>query len=289
MAHKLRVAVAVVAIGAGVSIAGCSDAPPDTVGDETGEAQTASDGWQPLGQGVAYKRIGDGPAVFIGYAGWSVQMDWARAWVSELQNAKLASLGVGHAYAVQGPRDVSYSGHEIENSRLAAHLLENIAADAPFILVAAHSSGSYVAHELITKLFGPTHLDTHGVTDDKVVYANLDGGGGLDARWAQHLKRSAFVWAEDTTIGAGRSANAATMQSLARAPGGLEVRLQVDDSGCNSGARWCLHDTLITTKPHNPGTYDLRKDYSDFDGRPVQAAWVDALRDDLPLQRGDER
>ena len=38
-----------------------------------------------------------------------------------------------------------------------------------------------------------------------------------------------------------------------------------DGSGCVSGAKWCLHDTLITTHPHNPHSFDLASDYRRFD------------------------
>ena len=34
---------------------------------------------------------------------------------------------------------------------------------------------------------------------------------------------------------------------------------------------------VFTTRPHDPSTFDLRADYTDFVGRPVQTAWLDAL------------
>jgi hypothetical protein len=68
----------------------------------------------------------------------------------------------------------------------------------------ARVSGSYVARELFGQVFDGTHDPEHELAN-KVVYV-------------------AFVWAEDTKLSQGRSAN---------------------------GAKWCLHDLLITTRPHD--------------------------------------
>ena len=66
------------------------------------------------------------------------------------------------------------------------------------------------------------------------------------------------------------------MESLASEFGGL-TKLPMDHSGCHSGAKWCLHDLLITTRPHNPDTFDLVKDYTDFAGHPVQDGYIRVL------------
>lgn len=71
------------------------------------------------------------------------------------------------------------------------------------------------------------------------------------------------------------------MTSLAAAFGTSATRLDGTGSGCHSGAKWCLHDLVITTRPHNPATFDLRRDYTDFAGHPVQTAWIDALASSL--------
>ena len=44
----------------------------------------------------------------------------------------------------------------------------------------------------------------------------------------------------------------------------------------------CLHDLLITTRPHNPNAFDLVRDYTNFVGRPVQTGWIRALESSLP-------
>ena len=43
----------------------------------------------------------------------------------------------------------------------------------------------------------------------------------------------------------------------------------------------CLHDLLITTRPHNPNAFDLVRDYTNFVGRPVQTGWIRALESSL--------
>ncbi len=95
------------------------------------------------------------------------------------------------------------------------------------------------------------------------------------------LKKIAFVWAEDTTLSHGRSANSGGMESLGEDHARSGLRLVVDHSGCHSGAKWCLHDLLITTRPHDPNTFDLARDYTDFTGRPVQDGWIRALEGSL--------
>ena len=260
------------------TLAGCAANTDDDPNAEQGSTEALTAGWTSLGTGVAYKDTGDGDGVWVGYGGYSVQQDWSIKWAEELHRTKLKALGVGHLYAVKGPNDAGYNAREIANTKLGAHLIAGPGEDASFILVAAHSSGSYVAHELLDQLENRGSETT--ALRKKIVYANLDGGGvGLTESIVSSLKHAAFVWAEDPARG--RSANASVMQSLAPAYGTTAIRVNGAGSGCNSAAKWCLHDLLITTKPHNPAMYDLRDDYSDFDDRPVQSQWIDALESQL--------
>lgn len=278
-----RALVAPVALALAGCVAGCSGATAgDDVVDDGSAAQTA-DGWATVGNGVAYRRVGDGDGVFIGYGGYSAKDPWVRGWVSELVRAKLGAMNVGHVYAVRGPVDAGYNGHEIGNRALAEHLARGAGPDAPFVLVAAHSSGAFVAHELLNVLRSGG-IQGGAALRQKLVYADLDGGGsGLDRDLVRSLKRVAFVYAVDPGLGAsaGRSANAGAIESLASAYGSEPVKLVVRNSGCHAGAKWCLHDLLMTTRPHDPDRYDLARDYTDFAGRPVQAEWVDAVAPDL--------
>lgn len=262
-------------------LAGCAGGSdePDELVDDSEAAQTA--GWATLGTGVTYKKVGEGDAVFLAYGGWSAKDAWVRGWAEEVVRAKLGALGVGHVYAVRGPTDPGYRGREIANRALGAHLAAGAGPDAPFVVVAAHSSGSYVAHELFDQLRDGT-IDANGALRKKIVYANLDGGGGgLDRELVRSLRRAAFVYAVDPTLSSGRSANAGAAESLASAYGSQPVRLSVRASGCRSGAKWCLHDLLITTRPHDPDRFDLARDYTQFGGRPVQTGWIDAVESDL--------
>ena len=254
---------------------GCSSGVADDPSADTGdEASALTAGWTVLGNGVAYKSTGAGDGVFIGYAGYSVPLDRSAVWVDALFEARLQALNAGHLYAVRGPSDAGYANRDIGNTRLAAHLASGPAHAAPFVLVGAHSSGTYVAHELFGQVFEGGH-DPEQTLRGKVVYANLDGGQtGLTTRVLSSLKKIEFVWAEDTTLSRGRSANAGGMEALGEAHQGAGLRLVVDRSGCHSGAKWCLHDLLITTRPHDPDTFDLVHDYTDFAGRPVQVGWI---------------
>jgi hypothetical protein len=270
-------ALFVVALLALATACGSAEDEDLVASDDAAQAAALADGWTSIGNGVAYKSTGGGDGVFIGYAGYSVTLESSTAWVDALDDARLRELGVGHLYAVRGPTDAGYGRKDIANTKLAAHLVGGAGPVAPFVLVGAHSSGSYVAHELFGQVFEGSH-DPDGVLEGKIVYADLDGSDrGLDARVLASLRRIAFVWAEDTTLAQGRSANGAFMKVLGDDHGGTGLRLVVDHSGCRSGAKWCLHDLLITTRPHDPSSYDLVRDYTDFDGRPVQDAWVRAL------------
>ncbi len=71
------------------------------------------------------------------------------------------------------------------------------------------------------------------------------------------------------------------MESVGKTYGVASARIVSDRTGCTSGSRWCLHDALITTKPHDPHACDLARNYTDFVDRPVQSAWVDTIADSL--------
>lgn len=221
--------------------------------------------WQPVGVGVSYKRLPGGSDVLVVYGGYGAQDVYAQRWANELVRAKGQALGLGHVYAVRGPNQPLYANREIGNSRLAAHL----DAGARSIVVVAHSSGSYVANELFGQLSGDTLA--------KTTFFNLDGGR-TSASTLGALADAYFVFACDGAIGR-CSQNAPTMRALASTHGGA-ITVRAEGSGCSrdAGGSWCLHDALITTRPHNPRSYDLRRDYTTFGGeRTVVASYLDAL------------
>lgn len=209
---------------------------------------------------------GNGDEDLLIYGGYTSELRSVEAWATALVPA--AGLRPRHIYAVQGPRDVSYSAKEIKNSSIVARYLRE--RPPRVVTVLAHSSGSYVAHEFFTQLDGAGLLDSGGLLAGNVDYRNLDGGTGLPSATAQKLHSIRCVYAEDATLTQGRSANAATM--LAGCAAGARpfaIAYSAVPTGCNDGARWCLHDAVVTTRPHNPANFDLARDYSDFQGRAV--------------------
>lgn len=229
--------------------------------------------WASLGVGVSYRATGAGSNVFIGYAGYNIGDDQAKAWVDALYAARLGRLQIGGLYAVRGPADVTYSRREIGNTKLIAHLLPRVGGSTKLVVIASHSSGSYVANEFFGFVYDGT-LDPGGRLLDKTVYYNLDGAGGLSRTAVNKLYRTFFVHAQDSR--GGKSPNATTMVNLAYSfvPRAGSVAVSGDGSGCNVPAPWCLHMVLVNARPHNPAGTDGR-DYSDFAGRPVQTSALD--------------
>jgi hypothetical protein len=210
----------------------------------------------------------------VAYGGWGVKEAWAEAWVDEVYRTALSRRGIRYLCAVRGPAEVDYAGREIGNAALAEHLL---ARPRGLVIIAAHSSGSFVAHELLAELEAKGADGT--VLLGRMVYFNLDGGeSGLTPAIVGDLRRAYFVYAEDSATGT-RSANASTMIALGdryAADGGV-LAVNASRSGCKAGARWCLHDALVTERPHNTETFDLERDYQGFPpDRPAAVAYLSA-------------
>jgi hypothetical protein len=238
-----------------------------------------------VGYGVAFKDTGNprGNNVFIGCAGFAITLDASQAWVSQLYQQSLRDRGVRYIYAVQGPADVLYSQLEIGNTRLAASLASHVSTSTNFVLVVAHSSGAYVAHELLNEL--ATGFDPDGVTQGKIVYFDLDGGDlGLSAVAVDRMRRAYFVAAFDPSTNTYSPNQDSMISGGSTFPlkGGY-VRENVNNTGCNAGATWCLHMSLITTQPHDPASANGIPDYSDFDGRDVVHAYIDEKAVDAGL------
>lgn len=271
---------------AGVRDAGRSDVPSidvpvtDVPAPDAGpppEPDFSALPWSEAGYGVAYRDSASprGQDVFIGYAGYGVQAGPARLWVTQLFRDALHDRGVRHVYAVQGPREPGYDSQEIGNSRLIAHLLPRLAPGAR-VLVAAHSSGAFVAHELLGQLY-QRGLDPSHLTAGRLSYWDLDGGSyGLNASIVSQLHHAWFVWSDDAPV-ATRSPNAGVMLSAGAtyASAGGALSLDARASGCNRGATWCVHMHLITTRPHDPAAASVALDYGSFDAtRRVQTDWL---------------
>ncbi len=234
-----------------------------------------------IGEGVAFKDTGNprGTSAFLAYAGWSVSLAGARAWATALYRAALEARGVRYIWAIQGPAHPYYAGHEIGTKRIVDALAARVTSDTGFVLVAAHSSGSYVAHELFARLEDGS--DPANAVGGKVVYFDLDGAlGGLTPAVAARLRHAYFVASIDGTSGT-PSPNADGMRAAPTVFPGASFFAN-PATGCKAGATWCVHMTLITTQPHDP-TRSSPLDYADFAGRPVVHAWLDATADDAQL------
>lgn len=262
---------------------GAGDGVPDPTGAGGGVGGKA-DGfpeWATVGYGATYRDMpnatGEGIAVL--YGGYTAQLPWVQSWATELWDVRLAALGIRHLYAVQGPKDSAYSAAEIGNSGLAKHLVARVGAGPSRILVAAHSSGTFPAHELFRHLF-VNGLDPDHVTWGRIVYYHLEGGTlGLDTGLVSKLAKTYFVSARDETINT-LAANYWVSQELGtkyQTAGAASLVVEVPESGCAPGARWCLHDAVINTRPHDPNAYDLEHDYQIFDPAPraAQTDWLD--------------
>lgn len=218
----------------------------------------------PFSNGITVAEGSGDRDVFV-YGGYTAKLPSVESWAKALLPA--AGLRPRRVYAIKGPQDVSYAAKEIQNSSIVARYLREPAPTT--VTVIAHSSGSYVAHEFLSQLDGAGLLDGLGALAGKVDFRNLDGGTGLPTTTAKKLRSILCVYAEDATLPQGRSANAQTMLNGCAA-GASPFRVGYSKpTGCNDGARWCLHDAVVTTRPHNPANFDLARDYAEFEGRAV--------------------
>lgn len=232
-----------------------------------------------VGNGVAFKDTGNpaGDSSFVAYTGSNVSLASAKAWATALYKAWLQPHGVRYVWAVQGPAVVDYSGLEIGNDKVASSLVAHTGPNTKYILVAAHSAGSFVAHELLNHLAGTA--DPKGVTKGKVVYFSLDGGRrgapdvtALSTATVARLRKAYFVVPYASKIDTyGIDTN--SMQIMGSTYGGY-FTVDANAAGCHAGANYCLHMTLVTTKPHDPDGAVAALDYGDFSGRPVTTAYL---------------
>ena len=264
------------AVAAGDTMGNTADSGPDGSGPEAGtDSATISGTWSPISFGVTTLDAGGGNDIVIAYGGYTATDQDSQAWVTQMTSVRLAQLGVGHLYAVRGPKDADYASREIGNSELAAALATQ-ATGASHVIVIAHSSGGFVADELFT-------FAAPGVLA-KIAYFNLDGGSwALTDALVGSMRGVYFCNAHDAV--AGDSENTSSDQSLhAQFAASHLFTVDAVGSGCNVGAGWCLHDTLIINHPHDPTTFDLALDYTDFTaGRQVVTSFIDQAVSDGAL------
>jgi hypothetical protein len=242
--------------------------------------------WNDFNYGIEYANLNNaGVNIFIGYGGWSAKQEAVRNWVENLYYAKLNSFNISYLFSVKGPDSPCYEEKEIADSLFALKLI-NICAKNKIqnIIIAAHSSGSFVAHNLFQYLFGKAKLDKNEILKDKIIYFNLDGGIGssscgapLDSNTALKLKQIYAVYAYDSLTDK-YSSNYETMILLGnKFPNSQEIKLDV--TGCGCTGKWCIHDALIIKKPYNPEKFDLVNDYGSINNeRPVQVDYFNVLK-----------
>lgn len=257
------------------------DVPPDAPSEPAFESLP----WDVVGLGVSYKDTHNprGENVFIGYAGYGVSADQSRVWVTRLFQAWLHDRGVRYVYSVQGPAQVDYASQEIQNTHLIATLLPTISPATHFIAVAGHSSGGWVACELMRQLF-EGGLDPSGLTRGRTVYYDLDGVQEcVDATMVSALRNVYFMSAHTDVGGGGWSINATyMMQGASRLGGGGFHAYDASGSGCQPSAGLCLHVSLINTHPNDPTT-GLPGDYADYSLGTVNSWFLSSTAGDLPL------
>ena len=119
-------------------------------------------------------------------------------------------------------------------------------------------------------------LDEHGHQADHV---NQIGPGDAPDRvlWRYALDHDAVIVTKDEDF-----ADMVALGGEYASKGGFWEN-DASQSGCDPGAEWCVHVTLVNTKPHDPTNADPTKDYSDFAGRPVCTSYVAAKANEAGL------
>jgi hypothetical protein len=204
---------------------------------------------------------------------------------------KLTDFAVAAVYSVPGPFNSMYTAATREHALdVLAKSIGDTAAKlgSRLIIVAAHSSGAFVADAALAELArqNPSLLS-------RVVYYKLDGG------WADltpaTMKKMAALYCVSATCGTTRDAKGRTVPLRSRNAGAMDgcgaksggkaqlVVYKTLLSGCKSAD--CCHDTLINVKPQKPTTF-TPADYT-FSGKSMpNGDWLDSTRIKLKAMAG---
>jgi hypothetical protein len=242
--------------------------------------------WLPIGPGVHYAMADSalGGDVFVGIGGWTVTQPLADSWVTALYPARLHTLGVRHIYSVKGPQELGYQSREIGTLALADHLLHIIQSYPANsrIIVAAHSSGAYVAHALFQDLYDGASIDSSHLSDGRILYFVLDEPLGVYAGVEltnASVERLGHVYGVYAVITSRNLYSLALneMIALGNRYGSRSSTVALDASASGCVASMCLHMTMINRKPYQPTSYDAR-DYGAINpDHPVQTAYLDVI------------
>jgi len=229
---------------------------------------------QPKGRGngpVTCAKAGEGKNMAVLFAGYTGTDKAVKGWAQGLVGARaFDGLDIGLVYAVPGPKNSGYplGQREVPTAKLVEDIVQRAEENKPgLILVAAHSSGAFVADLMIAQL-AKANPDLLG----SVAFFKLDGGWKPDLTVDMGKKLGAFFCVA-ARCGRVSSQNAGGMSSCKnRWKNAKLITVQVPKAGCTAG--WCCHDAVITTRPHKPHTYDVFNDYTDFKNRPVTTDWI---------------
>ena len=172
--------------------------------------------------------------LFIGYGGYGAKEAGVKNWALALGGAK----GFAHIVAVTGPKNSLYKDREKKDANL--RLVEKIKSLKPVkIIVAAHSSGSFVAHEFLRMLSAEKDFIS------KTVYYDLDGAACLDCPKMQNGNHGFKFECVAAKQGKFESPNSAAMKACAGHFTALPAK-----SKCVRA--WCLHGWMINKNVSDP-------------------------------------
>jgi hypothetical protein len=240
-------------------------------------AQRVCAPWSELGRGVSVKRCTGARAhVAVLMAGWNITMPSTQAWADALDRAALASRGVSTLYAVQGPEHVDFRGKEIAVNALLEDLTHTVHDDA-WVLVAAHSSGAFVAATLFDRAFRQQR-DRYTSLRGRAVYVNLDGDRGIErdperalsSESVAGLRHVVFV-STHATEGALRGFSMDAMRDGHAAFPDVSALLEYDAGNAGCSTNVCAHLALINTRPYPRGNAS----YARFEQGPVNTVWLE--------------
>jgi hypothetical protein len=240
--------------------------------------------WIAIGSGVVEAKTGvDGKGGFVTHAGYGTNLTYSIDWANALwKSGHLRN--VSYVWAVAGPTDVFYHKQDVNTSSLAKRMVALVeGSHLDRVAVAAHSSGSFVAHALFHNLFDDDSFDPAHVMRERITYYNLDGGIGCDdgaqagpwicinATVAKGLRVVQATWAKGPN--GLWSLNLESMQTLSKMfPNSRGFEIDATHTGCEK--TMCVHMVQIEALPWNK----TGGNYWDYAGpydaqHPVQTAY----------------
>lgn len=239
--------------------------------------------------------------VLITIGGMGAKLKWVQKWTEELYKSKLNEFNIGLIIVVKGPVEEFYDSREIDIKEMTKRFVaayKEYDLNETFLIV--HSSGVFPAHQMFDYLYlggdDPVTkkmnmrkleiLDPEGITKNKINYIMLDGELGIPKGYSlvdgmvKNLKKVYSFYAVDAQTGteSGMAHEAKKVKEKFKEKTILH-EYKAENSGCNTGAKWCVHETLITTRPYNPAKYDLERDYQIFNStRKVVTGYMGVVK-----------